>query len=165
MGPIDLSCSFVVSDARRYDTPVIYCSPAFERLTGYTSEEIVGKNCRFLQSPDGQVTCGSRRQHTDNQAVYHLKAQLNMGQEHQASIINYRKGGQVRIFYLLYKNPPKKLTTFYQPFVNLVTVIPIFGENDQVEYFVGLQVDLVEQPNSILEKMKGKEKKNYSIAA
>ncbi|KAL9538880.1 hypothetical protein MBANPS3_010609 [Mucor bainieri] len=134
LGPIDLSCSFVVSDANQYDCPVIYCSPAFERLTGYTNNEIVGKNCRFLQSPDGQVTCGSRRQHTDNQAVYHLKAQLNQGKEHQASIINYRKGGQ--------------------PFVNLVTVIPILGDNGQVDYFVGLQVDLVEQPNSILEKMK-----------
>ncbi|CAO3650930.1 unnamed protein product [Mucor hiemalis] len=134
LGPIDLSCAFVVSDARGYDIPVIYCSPAFERLTGYTNEEIVGKNCRFLQSPDGQVTCGSRRQHTDNQAVYHLKAQLMQGKEHQASIINYRKGGQ--------------------PFVNLVTVIPILGDTGEVEYYVGLQVDLVEQPNSILEKMK-----------
>lgn len=95
LGPIDLSCSFVVSDANQFDCPIIYCSPAFERLTGYTNNEIVGKNCRFLQSPDGQVTCGSRRQHTDNQAVYHLKAQLNQGKEHQASIINYRKGGQV----------------------------------------------------------------------
>ncbi|KAI7872621.1 putative white-collar-1c protein [Mucor mucedo] len=134
LGPIDLSCSFVVSDAKQYDCPVVYCSPAFERLTGYTNSEIVGKNCRFLQSPDGQVTCGSRRQHTDNQAVYHLKAQLNQGKEHQASIINYRKGGQ--------------------PFVNLVTVVPILGQDGTVDYFVGLQVDLVEQPNSILDKMK-----------
>nr|AYL64453.1 white collar 1c [Blakeslea trispora] len=134
LGPIDLSCSFVVSDARGYDCPVVYSSPAFERLTGYKNEEIIGKNCRFLQSPDGQVTCGSRRQHTDNQAVYHLKAQLNLSKEHQASIINYRKGGQ--------------------PFVNLVTVVPTFGDDGQVDYFVGLQVDLVEQPNSILEKMK-----------
>ncbi|KAI8637506.1 putative white-collar-1c protein [Parasitella parasitica] len=134
LGPIDLSCSFVVSDANQFDCPVIYCSPAFERLTGYSNAEIVGKNCRFLQSPDGQVTCGSRRQHTDNQAVYHLKDHLNQKKELQASIINYRKGGQ--------------------PFVNLVTVIPILNDNGQVDYFVGLQVDLVEQPNSILEKMK-----------
>jgi hypothetical protein len=33
-------------------------------------------------------------------------------------------------------------------------VIPILGDSGQVDYFVGLQVDLVEQPNSILEKMK-----------
>jgi hypothetical protein len=55
--------------------------------------------------------------------------------EHQASIINYRKGGQ--------------------PFVNLITVIPITNESNEVMFFVGLQVDLVEQPNAILEKMKG----------
>lgn len=90
-----MSCSFVVSDARQYDYPVVYCSPGFEKLTGYCQDEIVGRNCRFLQSPDGQVTGGSRRQHTDNQAVYYLKSQLNQAKEHQASIINYKKGGQV----------------------------------------------------------------------
>jgi PAS domain S-box-containing protein len=94
LGPIDLSCSFVVSGAK-HDYPIIYCSPAFERLTGYTNNEIVGKNCRFLQSPDGQVAVGSTRQHTDNKVVYHLREQLNLGKEHQASIINYKKGGQV----------------------------------------------------------------------
>lgn len=34
-------------------------------------------------------------------------------------------------------------------------MIPILGDHGQVDYFVGLQVDLVEQPNSILDKMKG----------
>ncbi|KAI9013421.1 white collar one A [Phycomyces nitens] len=134
LGPIDLSCSFLVSDARQYDCPIIYCSPAFETLTGYSSSEILGKNCRFLQAPDGLVTGGSRRLYTDNQAVYHLKAQLVQNREHQASIINYRKGGQA--------------------FVNLITVIPLLDSQGEVAYYVGLQVDLVEQPNSIMEKMK-----------
>lgn len=39
--------------------------------------------------------------------------------------------------------------------MNLVTVVPILGDSGQIDYYVGLQVDLVEQPNSILEKMKG----------
>ncbi|KAG0946851.1 hypothetical protein G6F57_004445 [Rhizopus arrhizus] len=134
LGPIDMSCSFLVTDARQPDCPIVYCSPTFENLTGYGATEIVGRNCRFLQAPDGQVTCGSRRTYTDNQAVYHLKAQMLQNKEHQASIINYRKGGQ--------------------PFVNLVTVIPITDERNEVAFFVGLQVDLVEQPNAILEKMK-----------
>ncbi|KAI8997079.1 putative blue-light photoreceptor PCMADA3 [Pilobolus umbonatus] len=155
LGPIDLSCAFVVSDAKQYDMPIIYCSPAFERLTGYTNNEIVGKNCRFLQSPDGKVTCGSRRQHTDNQAVFHMKGQLNQGKEHQASIINYRKDGQVTVEMDGYELPLLLLTYSYeQPFVNLVTVIPLWDENNTIEFFVGLQVDLVEQPNSIIEKMK-----------
>ncbi|KAI7901490.1 putative blue-light photoreceptor PCMADA1 [Cokeromyces recurvatus] len=134
LGPIDMSCSFLVTDARQYDCPIVYCSPTFEHLTGYVATEIMGRNCRFLQAPDGQVTCGSRRTYTDNQAVYHLKAQMLQNKEHQASIINYRKGGQ--------------------PFVNLVTVIPISCDDNKGSFFVGLQVDLVEQPNAILEKMK-----------
>ncbi|KAI7865668.1 hypothetical protein BDF14DRAFT_1822214 [Spinellus fusiger] len=134
LGPIDMSCSFLVTDARQYDHPIVYCSPTFEHLTGYKGSEIVGRNCRFLQAPDGQVTGGSRRQYTDNQAVYHLKAQMLQSNEHQASIINYRKGGQ--------------------PFVNLITVIPICIDSNETAFFVGLQVDLVEQPNAILEKMK-----------
>jgi len=143
LGPIDMSCSFLVTDARQYDCPIVYCSPTFENLTGYLANEIVGRNCRFLQAPDGQVTCGSRRTYTDNQAVYHLKAQMLQNREHQASIINYRKGGQ--------------------PFVNLITVIPICNDNNEVAFFVGLQVDLVEQPNAILEKMKGTHRQTYEF--
>ncbi|KAG2222725.1 hypothetical protein INT45_011213 [Circinella minor] len=134
IGPIDMSCSFLVTDMRQYDCPIVYCSPNFETLTGYKGSEIIGRNCRFLQAPDGQVTMGARRQHTDNTAVYHLKSYLEQGKEHQASIINYRKGGQA--------------------FVNLVTVIPVPDETHQTTFLVGLQVDLVEQPNAILEKMK-----------
>ncbi|KAJ8662721.1 hypothetical protein O0I10_001685 [Lichtheimia ornata] len=134
LGPIDMSCSFLVTDARQFDCPIVYCSPNFETLTGYKSDEILGRNCRFLQAPDGLVTEGSRRQHTDNLAVYHLKSYLLQAKEHQASIINYKKGGQ--------------------PFVNLVTVIPVPDDSNETAFFVGLQIDLVEQPNAILEKMK-----------
>ncbi|AOT08153.1 PAS domain S-box protein [Pseudoalteromonas luteoviolacea] len=42
----------IVTDARQVDLPVIYSNKAFEELTGYTSEEILGKNCRFLQGED-----------------------------------------------------------------------------------------------------------------
>ena len=44
LGPIDLSCSFVVCDAQREDYPIVYVSSTFEALTGYTSVEILGKN-------------------------------------------------------------------------------------------------------------------------
>lgn len=134
VGPVDMSCSFVVVDARKYDFPIVYASTTFERLTGYTNSEIVGRNCRFLQAPDGHVALGSRRRYTDNNAVYHIKSHMISGKESQASLINYRKGGQ--------------------PFINLVTVIPITWDSDDIAYFVGFQVDLVEQPNAILEKMK-----------
>ncbi|KAI9008979.1 white collar one B [Phycomyces nitens] len=134
LGPVDLSCSFVVVDAHQYDAPIVYASPTFEKLTGYAPSEVVGRNCRFLQAPDGRVALGSRRKYTDNTTVYHIKTHISQGKESQASIINYRKTGQ--------------------PFVNLLTVIPVAWESDEIDYFVGLQVDLVEQPNSIFDSMK-----------
>lgn len=134
LGPVDLSCSFVVVDARQYDFPLVYASPMFERLTGYSPNEVMGRNCRFLQAPDGRVAIGSRRKYTDNSIVYHIKTHMVQGKESQSSIINYRKTGQ--------------------PFVNLLTVIPIAWESEEIDYFVGLQVDLVEQPNSIFQSMK-----------
>jgi PAS domain S-box-containing protein len=33
-------------------SPIVYANKAFERLTGYSQEEIIGHNCRFLQGPD-----------------------------------------------------------------------------------------------------------------
>ncbi|KAG2186103.1 hypothetical protein INT43_002541 [Umbelopsis isabellina] len=134
LGPVDLSCSFVVADATQYDNPIIYASPMFERMTQYSASEAIGLNCRFLQAPDGQVEKGSTRKYTDNSSVVHIRQHMSQGKESQASLVNYRKGGQ--------------------PFVNLVTVIPICWDSEDVSYFVGLQVDMLRQPESILEQMK-----------
>lgn len=41
-----------ISDARHPELPLIYVNPAFEQMTGYPAEEIVGLNCRFLQGDD-----------------------------------------------------------------------------------------------------------------
>lgn len=53
IGMVDLSCAFTLCDTSKPDSPIVYCSEAFEALTGYKSDEILGKNCRFLQSPRG----------------------------------------------------------------------------------------------------------------
>ena len=39
----------VVCDVREPDSPIVYVNDAFEKLTGYTEEECIGRNCRFLQ--------------------------------------------------------------------------------------------------------------------
>ncbi|RKO95486.1 hypothetical protein CAUPRSCDRAFT_435, partial [Caulochytrium protostelioides] len=62
LAPVDFSSAFtVVEDDPARDFPIIYASETFERLTGYHNDDIVGRNCRFLQSPDGLVAAGSRR--------------------------------------------------------------------------------------------------------
>ncbi|EPQ26861.1 uncharacterized protein PFL1_05496 [Pseudozyma flocculosa PF-1] len=133
LGPVDLSCSFTISDAHHPEQPLLYASETFCHLTGYSLNEIVGRNCRFLQAPNVPIERGSERQHTDNRAVEHLKRHLSTLRECQASLINYRKDGT--------------------PFINLVTVVPVSWSNpNQVDFFVGFQVDLVEQPGAILER-------------
>ncbi|QJW93899.1 PAS domain-containing protein [Frigoriglobus tundricola] len=47
-----MALGMIVTDATRPENPIVYCNPGFERLTGYTSEETLGRNCRFLQGPD-----------------------------------------------------------------------------------------------------------------
>jgi len=44
-----LRISMVLSDPRQDDNPIIYVNDAFERMTGYSASEVIGRNCRFLQ--------------------------------------------------------------------------------------------------------------------
>lgn len=115
--------------------PIVYCSDNFERLTGYTKHMILGRNCRFLQSPDGNVVSGIRRKYVDDDSVVYLKNMITSRREAQISLINYRRGGQ--------------------PFMNLLTIIPIAWDGDAVKFYVGFQVDLVEQPNAVTNKNPG----------
>ncbi|CAG8905153.1 unnamed protein product [Penicillium egyptiacum] len=129
IGAVDLSCAFVMCDILIEDHPIVYVSEAFERLTGYTKDEIVGRNCRFLQAPDGRISAGAKRTFVDGQTVHRLRSTIDDRSEIQASIINYRKGGQ--------------------PFMNLITMVPIQWDSDVYRYYVGFQVDLVEKPDAV----------------
>jgi len=129
IGAVDMSCAFVVCDVSINDCPIIYVSDNFQNLTGYNRHEIVGKNCRFLQAPDGMVEAGSKREFVENHAVFNLKESIARGEEIQQSLINYRKGGK--------------------PFLNLLTMIPIPWDTDEIRYFIGFQIDLVECPDAI----------------
>ncbi|EUC39431.1 hypothetical protein COCCADRAFT_80638 [Bipolaris zeicola 26-R-13] len=133
IGSVDLSCAFVVCDAELDDIPIVYCSENFERLTGYTRHMILGRNCRFLQAPDGKVESGIKRNYVDDDSVYYLKNMIENRAEAQISLINYRRGGQ--------------------PFMNLLTMIPIAWEpGGKTKFFIGFQVDLVEQPGAMTNK-------------
>jgi pre-rRNA-processing protein SRD1 len=124
-----LSCAFVLCDITQDDHPIIYVSEAFERLTGYTEQEIVGQNCRFLQGPDGMVQKGMKRTFVDDQTTLRLRSTIEERTEIQASLINYKKGGQ--------------------PFMNLITMIPIRWNSNDYRFYVGFQVDLVETPDAV----------------
>ncbi|WP_339502433.1 PAS domain-containing protein [Pseudomonas silesiensis] len=64
------------------DNILIYVNPAFERLTGYTSEEILYQDCRFLQSGD-----------RDQEALPSIREALDSGGSCREILRNYRKDG------------------------------------------------------------------------
>jgi PAS domain S-box-containing protein len=74
--------SMLVTDPRRPDNPIVFVNEAFLRLTGYRREEIMGRNCRFLQGPD-----------TDADAVDRLRSAIREQRDINVDILNYRKDG------------------------------------------------------------------------
>ncbi len=71
-----------IADARQADLPLIYCNPMFERISGYSREEILGRNCRFLQNDDhNQVE------------LQRMRVALQRGEPCQVVLRNYRKNG------------------------------------------------------------------------
>jgi len=74
--------SFIITDHTKDDDPIIYCNRAFERLTGYSREEILGKNCRFMQGDD-----------RNQSALIHLRSSISLGSPCSVNLRNYRKDG------------------------------------------------------------------------
>jgi PAS domain S-box-containing protein len=52
----EVRSAILIADARADDLPIIYMNPAFEELTGYSKNEVLGHNCRFLQGPETDRT-------------------------------------------------------------------------------------------------------------
>jgi PAS domain S-box-containing protein len=77
------SNGIVITDALQPDNPIIYVNPAFERITGYKAEEVIGRNCRFLQRHD-----------TQQPQLEILRSALKEGRECHVVLSNYRKDGQ-----------------------------------------------------------------------
>lgn len=76
------SNGIVITDALKTDNPIIYCNPAFIKLTGYSKEEILHKNCRFLQRDDRQ-----------QEAINKLQNAVKNGESCQVTLRNYKKDG------------------------------------------------------------------------
>lgn len=74
--------SFIIADHTAPDDPIIFCNQAFEQLTGYHREEILGKNCRFLQRSDH-----------DQAELAQLREAVRTGRTTTVMLRNYRKDG------------------------------------------------------------------------
>jgi len=72
----------VVAEREGKDKPLIYVNPAFERMTGYTLDEILYQDCRFLQSGD-----------RDQPGLMAIREALDSGGSCREILRNYRKDG------------------------------------------------------------------------
>ncbi|GAB4817717.1 hypothetical protein N2152v2_004763 [Parachlorella kessleri] len=79
----NLSEGITIADPSLPDCPIVYCNDAFLKITGYSREEVVGRNSRWLQGPD-----------TDPAAVDRLRTAVKEGREVTVELLNYRKGGE-----------------------------------------------------------------------
>ncbi|KQN26056.1 histidine kinase [Sphingomonas sp. Leaf33] len=101
----------IVTDPNQPDNPIVFCNNAFSRMTGYNLDEIIGRNCRFLQGPE-----------TNYDAIDQVREAVRTREEVAVEVLNYRKNG----------------STFW----NALFVSPVFGEDGQLLYFFGSQLDI-----------------------
>ena len=73
-----------LSDPDLEDAPIIYANKAFEKLTGYTQEDIIGHNCRFLQGQD-----------RDQEARYQIAEAMKKHEPVEVTLRNYKKDGSL----------------------------------------------------------------------
>ena len=72
----------IVTDPRLPDNPIVFANQAFQALAGYAQDELIGRNCRFLQGPD-----------TDRETVAEVRRAIEERREIAVEILNYRKDG------------------------------------------------------------------------
>ncbi|QSZ36265.1 hypothetical protein DSL72_007391 [Monilinia vaccinii-corymbosi] len=133
LGSIDSGVALVLCDSSHPHCPIVYCSEPFERLTGYSQSEVVGKNCRFLQYPYDAKTFGifanpavAAMQNLKNDPSFVARSTIRKAvacnSEAQVTLVNYRKNGE--------------------RFLNLLTTIPVkwvTNEGEEKNYVIGFQ--------------------------
>jgi diguanylate cyclase (GGDEF)-like protein/PAS domain S-box-containing protein len=114
------SNGIVITDARQDDLPIIYANRAFEKITGYRSEEIIGRNCRFLQGDDFDLS--------NEQGISEIRRALRKNIDVSTVLRNYRKDGT--------------------PFWNDLYISPIRDDQGEVTHYIGVQNDISERKSA-----------------
>jgi len=74
--------NFVLSDPRLPDNPIVFASQGFYDLTGYTRDQVLGRNCRFLQGAG-----------TDRKAIDVIRTAVANGTDATVCLLNYKADG------------------------------------------------------------------------
>jgi PAS domain S-box-containing protein len=73
-----------LSDPDQEDNPIVYANEMFEMITGYSQEEIIGRNCRFLQGKD-----------RDQKELDQVREAIRDKKRITVTLRNYRKNGEM----------------------------------------------------------------------
>jgi len=73
-----------LSDPDQDDNPIVYANKAFEQITGYSNEETVGRNCRFLQE-----------QERDQEELQKIRDAIKNAKPVEVTLKNFRKNGEL----------------------------------------------------------------------
>lgn len=102
----------IITDHREEDEPIIYVNNAFSTITGYTSDEVVGRNCRLLNEEEPN----------DEQTMEGIRACIRDGRAGTFELLNRRRNGTV--------------------FWNRLSLSPIADYGGKVTHFVGVLDDI-----------------------
>ena len=83
LGIDPINHSVVISDPNIKDCPMVFISDEFVNQTGYSIEESLGKNCRFLQGPE-----------TDKNDIDYIRLAIKAKKSITIDILNYKKNGE-----------------------------------------------------------------------
>jgi diguanylate cyclase (GGDEF)-like protein/PAS domain S-box-containing protein len=114
-----------IADMTRPDQPLIYVNEAFQALAGFAPADVLGRNCRFLQSPD-----------TDPAAVARIRAAIARGEECRETVLNVRG--------------PERT-----PWWNEIHLAPVLDAAGTVVQYIGVQHDVtarVEAERALLQE-------------
>ena len=140
----------IVTDPHQSDNPIVFANRAFLSTTGYTIDEVMGRNCRFLQGPD-----------TDPSSVAEVREAIKAHHETSVEILNYRKDG-TSFWNALYVSPifdeNKELVYFFASQLDVSRrrdMETALGQAQKMEALGQLTGGIAHDFNNLLQVMSG----------
>ncbi|KLU87006.1 hypothetical protein MAPG_06012 [Magnaporthiopsis poae ATCC 64411] len=143
-----LADAFCLADPLQFDCPVVFVSDGMADLVGRGRDEIIGRNCRFLQSRNNASTTGggTQQQHPIRSSTARLRAAMQeASMAYLAAIPEADRSGGILELVLNYRRDADGIL---QPFWNLLFVCPLITATGRVAYYLGGQVNISEAISS-----------------
>jgi diguanylate cyclase (GGDEF)-like protein/PAS domain S-box-containing protein len=123
-----------IADVRLPDQPLVYVNDAFGALAGLPREEVLGRNCRFLQGSD-----------TDPAAVARIRAAIDRGEECRETLLNVR-------------GPDRT------PWWNEIHLAPVLDSDGTVAQYIGVQHDVTARVEAERALLRERDRTRASLA-